>query len=358
MRVGQINIFGVTEQALPYPPGLATRLQKRLPDSIDAASCQDYQYLSGALGAPETYFFQFPPNNSATAPPQKTYDEAFLDCNDTGSYLAIPQTVGEAAGLVGTSNPLMRQCNLLTGTDEKECWVGARDTKYNELYTDRYEMINGCTTCFEPEFCRDGTCPISFSTYPGAPLDNPASAANYRAPAFPGQISSKLVLDSLFPVANGIKTFYTQLGTGVQTGCIFDQAFELGINERTKFFFQYGKIFYFVTFRVTFRGDVATPATANDVEAILSSWAPILNDPSQTSVCPPNSECKTIVLKSGIGVPDIEYGEQFKIDLAFCILFQWGPNLDFIAEFCSGFMTLRRRRRSELHERPRLTCPL
>jgi hypothetical protein len=341
MRVGQINIFGVTEQALPYPPGLSNRLQKRLPDSIDAASCQDYQYLSGALGAPETYFIQFPPNNSATAPPQKTYDEAFLDCNDTGSYLAIPQTVGEAVGLPGTSNPLMRECNLLTGTDKKECWVGARDTKYNELYTGRSDMINGCTTCFEPAFCSGRTCPISFSTYPGAPNTTAPSAANYKAPAFTGQISSLQVINTLFPVVNGqrvqTRNLYTQLsGTGdILASCRYYLTFQLNSYGQTTA----GGAYLFLTFLFFFEGNFNTPQKVRSVTAIYSNTYPLIQTPSQiTELCPATLSCRYVGLKPGERV-DIEYGEQFTVNVELCQKFDWGrTDADNSFAFCTTLL--------------------
>ena len=331
MRVGQIHIFGVTEQALIYPPGLVERLQKTLPNSIDAASCQDYQFLSGTLGAPETYFFPFSQD-------PRTYDQAFFDCNNTGSYLAVPQSTGEAAELVGSSNSLMRQCNLLQGTAKKECWVGARDTKFNELYTERSEMINSdCTTCFEPDFCAKGTCPISFSTYPKAPNDQPASEANYRAPVVPGQISSLQVLNALFPTATSKKTFYTQLGDGPQTGCDFYLTFQLGFNEIS---LANGlRLYNYVNFRFQFIGTSGTPQKLNLIEAYLSQYGELLRPGQQlTQICPIDSYCIQVAPTSGATVPDIEYGQQFLITKQICMLFSFADTPELRNAFCDGFM--------------------
>jgi hypothetical protein len=55
IRLGQVQVYGVTEEAIPFPPGLITYLEGLLPQGV-GAECQDYQFLLDYLGSLESYF--------------------------------------------------------------------------------------------------------------------------------------------------------------------------------------------------------------------------------------------------------------------------------------------------------------
>ncbi len=241
LRVGQIQYFAYTGEALTPPAGLTNYINSRLESST---TCRDYKFYGDPdyLGSDGSYYT---PTLGNTYQQTLSRDDARAACNYTGGWLAISDTFIENAG-VDLFWVLQRACGNLNSTTAS-CWVGARDIRYYDEYVVRSQLMeSSCTTCYLADYLdvipNYGVFrPISFSTYPL----NPPATTTYKVATFaPTQLSTLTVMDNLLNYNDATYygtsenrghnlitplttskctiTFYFARGLGLDTSCIME----------------------------------------------------------------------------------------------------------------------------------------
>jgi hypothetical protein len=179
--IGQMRVYGYTEEALTVPSGLLSTLQRSLGTQTDAATCQDRKFFTEYL----------PEDGNPYSPPQNltTSADAFNVCNATGGWLAT------SLQLTGDQNDiaiLQAQCAGISTASNEKCWVAGRDTLYITEFIERSDLINdNCMFCYIPSrtFPEGLFRPISFSVYP-----DPITTQFQSGPVYTDQISTRLAL--------------------------------------------------------------------------------------------------------------------------------------------------------------------
>ncbi len=181
--IGQFRMYGYTQTALPIPGGLVEYLDSNGPPS---SGCQDAKYLIEYLGA----------DRSLYAPQQSEVvflQDAKSICSYTGGFLAISDNIINPSDV----SLLSKQCSIIVGSQNGECWVNAINVNLNDTIIPRSEI-------FESTLCTTYGCYESYSNQSYAHFFSNSSTL-YTSPRITGQVS--LVL-----LANQLQTIYNRYG--------------------------------------------------------------------------------------------------------------------------------------------------
>lgn len=222
LQMGQMRIYGYTEEALPTPPILLQTLQNGLGTQGVASTCQDRKFFTEYLV----------PDGDAFAPVQNVtnYAQAFTTCMAAGGYLGTTTEIGSIDGTSPQTDirSLQYQCGLIGQAQGERCHISAYDTYYITEYLNRSNLIeDNCETCYLGNTLfpqGSGFRPISFSTYPDG-IGN-----TYKVPTFSvNQKSTYEVLADLLPQGpigiTGVNIFSSRFtyAFGVNTAKLFNR---------------------------------------------------------------------------------------------------------------------------------------
>lgn len=128
-RFGELQVYGLTTQALPMPPGLEEYVNFRVPSN----GCHDARYLEGVLQAADQTIWK--PYFNET-----TYREAATICKSMGSFLSI--------GTDPTADPDMSILQKTCGDKDARCIVAATNPYLNSTLMPRDSFFD--ETCTFP----------------------------------------------------------------------------------------------------------------------------------------------------------------------------------------------------------------
>jgi hypothetical protein len=151
-RIGTVQLYGNTEEALPAGSGLTQNIQQLTGRDTE---CVDYLFVSSALNANRNLHTNL--QNASREVNDLTFNQSQATCRLSDSYLALPESAATAAAIASNLSGLIDTfksvCNTIDG-EQGECWVGGRDTVLFDDFATRAQILDqesddNCTLCYE-----------------------------------------------------------------------------------------------------------------------------------------------------------------------------------------------------------------